>query len=119
MGGRKVGKREPPNLICQHLATQPVVQHVATTSYASTAAGSVEPPDSRFGFGAANRRLGVCAKRSWLSDPCNEFAGEEWAATVRSMTWYTATVSFDYARTSRDIPYADERLDWMVLKGFA
>ena len=58
-------------------------------------------------------------RECWPSYPCNEFAGEGWAATVQSKTKYTATVSFDYAHTSRGAPYADERLDWMVLKGFA
>ena len=28
MGGRKVGKCEPPNLICQRVATQTAAQHV-------------------------------------------------------------------------------------------
>ena len=58
-------------------------------------------------------------RECWPSYPCNEFAGEGWAATVQSKTRYTATVSFDYNHTSRGAPYADERLDWMVLKGFA
>ena len=58
-------------------------------------------------------------KECWPAYPCNEFAGQGWAATVQSKTRYTAIVSFDYARTSRGAPYADERLDWMILKGFA
>ena len=58
-------------------------------------------------------------RECWPSYPCNEFAGEGWAATVQSKTRYTATVSFDYAQTSRGAAYADERLDWMILKGFA
>ena len=32
MGGRKVGRCEPPNLICQHLAMQPARQHVGGVS---------------------------------------------------------------------------------------
>ena len=58
-------------------------------------------------------------RECWPSYPCNEFAGEGWAATVRSKTRYTATVSFDHDQTARGLPYAEERLDWMVLKGFA
>ena len=57
-------------------------------------------------------------RECWPTYPCDELAGKGWAATVRSKTRYTAVVSFDYNCAPDGTPYADERLDWMVLKGF-
>ena len=55
----------------------------------------------------------------WPTYECLEYAGEGWSATVKTRTRYTVVVSFDHAKTAQGASYADERLDWRVLKGFA
>ena len=51
----------------------------------------------------------------WPNYVCQELGGAGWAARIRSVTKYTALVSFTYARTRDGRPYQDERVDWSKL----
>ena len=50
------------------------------------------------------------ARRLWPDEPCDEHAGQGWAATVVRSTSETAVVSFTYARDEDGNLFANERL---------
>ena len=118
-GGTDVGTlKQPTNDAGRKRSKKPVQtvqEQMLTVPWPPQEAPSLKTLDSAPQVGDS----AFVPRECWPSYPCNEFAGEGWAATVQSKTRYTATVSFGYAQTSRGVAYADERLDWMILKGFA
>ena len=85
-------------------STPPVPQHVPRTTPI-----------------AARPHKGDCAfvpSSLWPDYACDEHWGTGWEVTVVTSTKFSAVVHYTHAVVATGQPWADDRLDWMVLHSF-